>query len=185
MFYLVGTSSVSVGANSGKTNFAFNTTSGTGSLANGLNCTSGETLPANLPATLNVGNMLVAPCTGPYGDPLLAAGLTDPLGTQRGILFFQDRAAKNVNFDWSGGGQFALVGSMYSHSCNSTGTGVGCGAAGTYYNDTFSFGGNSGSGSYVLGNIVADNVSMHGTPNITMDLNSNSAYWILKATLTE
>ena len=185
MFYLSGSSSVSVAANSGKTDFAFNTTSGTGSLLYGLNCTSGETLPANLPATLDVGNMLLAPCTGPYGDPLVAAGLTDPSGTQRGILFFQDRSAESVTFDWSGGGQFALVGSMYIHSCNSTGTGTGCGAAGTYYTDTLNFGGNSGSGSYVLGNITTDNLTMHGTPGITMDLNSNAAYWILKATLLQ
>ena len=185
MFYFSGSGTVSVGANSRGTIFPFSTTSGTGSLANGLEGTAGSSLPANVPATLNVGNMLLAPCTGSYGDPLVAAGLTDPSGTQRGILFFQDRSATNVSPDWGGGGQFALVGSMYFHSCNATGTGTGCGAAGTYYTDTFSFGGNAGSGSYVVGNIIADNITMHGTPSITMDLNPSAAYWILKASLLQ
>ena len=185
MFYFSGSGTVSVGANSGGTIFPFSTTSGTGSLANGLEGTAGSSLPANVPATLNVGNMLLAPCTGPYGDPLLAAGLTDPSGTQRGILFFQDRSATNVSPGWGGGGQFALVGSMYFHSCNATGTGTGCGAAGTYYTDTFSFGGNAGSGSYLVGNIITDDIRMHGTPSITMDLNPSAAYWVLKASLLQ
>ena len=61
--------------------------------------------------------------------------------------------------------------------------GVSCGAAGTYYTNSMSFGENTGSGTYVFGNIIADNIEMHGTPGITMDLNPNAAYWILKASL--
>jgi len=190
MFYFSGTSSISVDANSGKSIYAFSTASGSGSLSNGLKCTSTSTLPSNIGATLSVGNLLLAPCTGTYGDPLVAEGLTDPAGTQRGILFFQDRSAQNVTSGWGGGGAFALVGTMYIHSCNSSGTGTGCGTAGVpgataYYTDTFSFGGNSGSGSYVLGNIIGDNFTLSGTPGITMDLNPNAAYYILKASLLQ
>jgi hypothetical protein len=74
---------------------------------------------------------------------------------------------------------------MYFHSCNSTGTGVGCGAPGTYYNDVFSLSGNSGSGTYVLGSIVTDNLTLGGTSGITMDLNPNATYNILKASLLQ
>src|SRR5207253_1843882 len=104
-------------------------------------------------------------------------------GVQRGFVFFQDRSALSVNPKWGGGGQFLLAGTMYFHSCNSSGTGVGCGAAGTYYNDIFTMQGNSGSNTYVLGEIVTDNLALGGTAGITMDLNPNTAYNILKASL--
>jgi hypothetical protein len=42
---------------------------------------------------------------------------------------------------------------------------------------------NTGSGTYVLGNIIADNIEVHGTPGITMGLNINGADWIPMASL--
>jgi hypothetical protein len=72
---------------------------------------------------------------------------------------------------------------MYFHSCNAGGTGVCRGGAGTYYTNSMSFGENTGPGTYVLGNIIADNIEMYGTPGITMDLNPNAAYCMLKASL--
>jgi hypothetical protein len=159
----------------------FNTTSGTGSLANGLKCTGTSSIPSNLPATLT-GNILLGPCTGYYGDPL---GAADPLGIQRGFLFFQDRSGQSLNPNWGGGGQFLLAGTMYFHSCNATGTGVGCGTPPAYYNDIFSLIGNSGSGTYVLGQIVTDNLTLGGTSGITMDLNPTAVFSILKASLLQ
>ncbi|MGH9544086.1 MAG: pilus assembly protein TadG-related protein [Terriglobales bacterium] len=126
----------------------------------------------NLPATLP-GNVLLAPCTGPYGDPL---------GNYRGILFFQDRAS-GAGGGWGGGGGFLLAGSMYFHHCNAAGTGASCGANPTYYNSIFTLQGNSGSASYVLGDIITDNLAMGGTPTINMALNPTAAYDTLKATL--
>jgi hypothetical protein len=126
----------------------------------------------NLPATLT-GNVLLAPCTGTYGDPL---------GKYRGILFFQDRASGGGG-GWGGGGGFLLAGSMYFHHCNAAGTGVSCGANPTYYNSIFTLQGNSGSASYVLGDIITDNLAMGGTPTINMALNPLAAYSTLKATL--
>jgi len=76
-----------------------------------------------------------------------------------------------------------LAGSMYFHSWNNAGTGVIWGAAGTHYTNSTSFCENAGSGTYVLGNIIADNIELHGAAGITMDLNPNAAYWILKASL--
>jgi len=193
IFYFVGSGTVTVNSNSGtKKNLdAFNTTTGTGSMANGVKCTSGSTIPSNLPAALPLdptadgANVLLGPCTGYYGDPL---GAADPLGIQRGFVFFQDRSATSVDPSWGGGGQFLLAGTMYFHSCNASGTGVGCvvpPSTPLYYNDIFSLSGNSGSGTYVLGQIVADNLTLGGTSGITMDLNPTRAYNILKASLLQ
>jgi hypothetical protein len=177
-FYFAGSSTITVDSNSGKppyTTDPFNTSA--------LPCAAGSTIPTNLQGITLQGNILLGPCTGYYGDPL---GTAEPvIGEQRQFLFFQDRSAENVNPSWGGGGQFLLAGTMYFHSCNASGTGVNCGAVGTYWNDTFTMNGNSGSGTYVLGEIVTDNLILGGTSGITMDLNPNSAYPILKATLIQ
>jgi hypothetical protein len=106
-------------------------------------------------------------------------------GEQHQFLFFQDRSGTSATPSWGGGGAFLLAGTMYFHSCNASGTGVGCGAAGTYWNNQFSMNGNSASGTYVLGEIVTDNLTLGGTSGIAMDLNPNVAYPILKATLIQ
>ena len=187
-FYFAGSGTtagtVQVDANSGKNTAvdAFNTQSGTGSLALGVACTGSSVIPSNVPATVT-GNILLGPCTGYYGDPL---GTSDtPNGEQRGFLFFQDRSGKSVDPSWGGGGQFLLAGTMYFHSCNSTGSGTGCGTAPTYFNDILSLNGNSGSGTYVLGSIVADNLTLGGTSGINMDLNPTKAYSILKVSILQ
>jgi len=103
---------------------------------------------------------MLAPCAGTYGDPL---------GKNRGILFFQDRTTTGTG-QWGGGGQFLLAGTMYFHQ-NGT------------FNATFQLNGNPGSSTYILGEIIADKLSMSGTPNINMQLNPYAAYNTLKATL--
>ena len=204
MFYFADTNSVNVTSNSGNKCTdnkgvpivpLFNTTSGTGSLANGAKCTAASTIPGNLPATLS-GTVLLGPCQAPptvsalcdpncginYGDPL---GTTDPLGEQRGFLFFQNRAKNaNTNPQWQGGGQFLLSGTMYFHQCVTTGsdTGVNCSTANAYH-DIVTLGGNSGSGTYILGQVVADQVSLGGSSGLTMDLNPTTVYSILKASI--
>jgi Flp pilus assembly protein TadG len=211
VFYFSGTGTISVDSNSGsKPKDPFNTVTGphtaTGvaypvddplhtntTYGNGVKCTAGSSLPNNLRnggAGVDIGkdasgnavgaNILLAPCTGYYGDPL---GAADPLGVQRGFVFFQDHSARDVNPSWGGGGQFLLAGTMYFHSCNASGTGTACGTAPTYYNDIFTMQGNSGSNTYVLGQIVADNLALGGTSGITMDLNPNVAFSLLKASL--
>lgn len=187
-FYFAGSGTtagtVQVDANSGKSTSldVFNTASGSGSLALGVACTSSSIVPSNVPATIN-GNILLGPCTGYYGDPL---GTNDlPNGEQRGFLFFQDRSGKSIDPSWGGGGQFLLAGTMYFHSCNSTGSGTSCGTAPTYYNDILSLSGNSGSGTYVLGSIVADNLTLGGTSGINMDLNPSKTNSILKVSILQ
>jgi hypothetical protein len=202
MFYFADANSVNVTANSGKkcptdpTTF-FNTTSGTGSIAFGAKCTNASSIPGNLPASLS-GSVLLGPCQAPtgagvptlcapncginYGDP---QGVADPLGEQRGFLFFQNRAKNaNTNPQWQGGGQFLLSGTMYFHQCVTSGsdTGTGCSTA-SAFNDNVSLGGNSGSGTYILGQIIADQVTLGGTSGLTMDLNPTTVYNILKASI--
>ena len=192
MFYFTGGGAVNVSADSGHTRnngtsvcgLAFSTFTGTGMLANGIKCTGASSVPSNLTGvTTLTGNVMLAPCTGTYGDPYVVQGLTDPLGVQRGFLFFQDRSTLSATQSWGGGGSFLLAGTMYFHSCNASGTGTGCGAAGTYYNDSFSLAGGSGSSTYLLGDIIADNVTLGGNSGITMDLNTTTAFSILKASL--
>lgn len=199
MFYFADVNSINVTANSGKkcpaaSSTYFNTTSGTGSIAFGAKCTAASSIPSNLPATLS-GSVLLGPCQLPtvttlcdpncsinYGDP---EGTSDPLGEQRGFLFFQNRAKNaSTNPVWQGGGQFLLSGTMYFHQCVTSGsdTGTGCSFA-SAYNDNVSLGGNSGSGTYILGQIVADKVTLGGTAGLTMDLNPTKVFFTLKASL--
>jgi len=124
-----------------------------------VQCPGGSPPDPPLPGTLN-GNIMLAPCAGTYGDPL---------GKNRGILFFQDRTTAGTG-QWGGGGQFLLAGTMYFHQ-NGT------------FNATFKLNGNPGSSTYILGEIITDKLSMSGTPNINMQLNPNAAYNTLKATL--
>ncbi len=185
------TATVTVNNNSGNRTASidpFNTATGpvtsgsTSAYQYGVGCTSTSSIPSNVTNINLQGNILLGMCTGYYGDPL---GASDPLGVQRGFLFFQDRKGLSIQPNWGGGGQFLLAGTMYFHSCNPSGTGVSCHAAGTYYNDVFKLQGNSGSGTYVLGSIVTDNLTLGGTSGITMDLNPNVTYNILKASLLQ
>ncbi len=186
MLYLTGGGSVNVNNNSGtKCPTPFNTAGypGTSTLQYGVKCTATSQIdpPGLLPDTLS-GNVMLAPCYGTYGDPL---GASDPIGIQRGMLLFQDRSTLSANPSWGGGGSFLLAGTMYFHSCNGSGTGINCGAAGTYYNDVFTLQGGSGSTTYVLGDIIADNITLGGNSAITMNLNPTRAFTVLKATLLQ
>jgi hypothetical protein len=160
IFYITGCTSscISVAADSGKklTTDNFNTSN--------LTCPGGTTYtpPAGVPAPTQ-GNILMAPCTGPYGNAT---------GIYRGILFFIDRSISAAGASWGGGGSFILAGSIYSHNTTS-------------FNDTFTMGGGSGSTSLVIGNIVVDQLGMSGNPNITMQLDPNATYPILKVELLQ
>lgn len=186
-FYLTGTVQkcsgqtglVCVGSNSGKSGLdTFDITA--------AQCPGGAVVDPALLTTLTAdgaaytglaGNLLLAPCTGIYGDPT-------GLGQYRGILFFQDRSS-NAGGGWGGGGGFLLAGTMYFHQCNAAGTGTGCGAPPTDYQSSFGFQGNSGSASYVLGQIITDQLTGGGTPNVYMVLNPNKTNSVLKASILQ
>jgi hypothetical protein len=134
-----------------------------------LTC-DGSTPPSSLgmPSVL-AGNVLWAQCTtgGTYYDT--GGDTTDSAGSpgNRGILFFEDHAdTKSPSL--SGSGQLAYAGSLYFHS--------------TTYADVLALTGGTGTGSFILGNIVADQVSVSGSGVIGMQLNSAPSTYMLKAT---
>lgn len=202
MFYFSGTATLNVASNAGDptsnnscdTTYPYNVSNGAPT-GFGVSCDSNAAshVPANLPATLT-GNALLAPCKGTWGDPYLAAGLAVPAnpGTQRGILFFQDRSAMGVQSTAGGGGSYAMAGTFYFHSCSSTAidgtTGTSCSSPttysnGFYFNDTLQMQGNPGASSYILGEIIVDNLSLGGSASIYMDLSPSSALNVYKASL--
>src|SRR5262249_55777316 len=86
------------------------------------------------------GNLLLAPCTGTYGISIAGVAF-------RGILFFQDRAKTNVQNAYGGGGESLAAGSMYFHESST-------------YTSHLQLQGNSGSTSFILGEIVTDTLGM-------------------------
>ena len=202
MFYFSGAASLNVAANAGDptsanscdATYPYNVSNGAPT-GFGVSCDSNAAahVPGNLPATLT-GNALLAPCKGTWGDPYLAAGLAVPAnpGTQRGILFFQDRSAKGVASQAGGGGSYAMAGTFYFHSCSATAidgtTGTSCSSPttysqGLYFNDSLLMQGNPGASSYILGEIIVDNLNLGGSASIYMDLSPSSALNVYKASL--
>jgi hypothetical protein len=183
MFYFADNESVSVSAvpSAGKCPSSFSTTSGSGSLANGVKCSSSSVLPANIPATIS-DSVLLAPCSGTFGDPL---GANDPLGEQRGLLFFQNRAEGGVLPNWGGGGQFLLSGTMYFHQCVTSGADTGRNCQPNAYSDVLTLAGSACAGSYIIGAIIVDQLNATGSACITIDLQQNANHYLLKAALLQ
>jgi Putative Flp pilus-assembly TadE/G-like len=195
MFYLSGPNSggrpfgsVFIGSNAGKaggrTIDSFTTA--------GMNCDGSSPDPAlGIPGSID-GNILLGQCTDggnyrPY----------DGSGNIRGLLMFQDRRNYYTNGQPSmqGGGGLVLSGTLYFHNCkNSDSSGVACNAAPTPsdtigpthgYQSFFQLQGSPGGGTYVLGNITTDQFIIAGNGNISMQLDPNPVYHILKATLLQ
>jgi hypothetical protein len=184
-FYFSTSASVSVSANSGKRGACTSASSGSGNptdcvvayqidgtlspVATGavgsvkLQCPSGSATPSQVPATLP-GNVLLGPCSGTYSSP----------DGNRGFLLFQNRATA-ANASWGGGGTFLSSGFMYFHN----GNGATCGTN----TSCLSLQGGSGSSAYTLGNIVADEVALGGTPTINMILNPAATFSVLRPSL--
>ena len=174
VIYFKGTGTISVNANSGKkgttTAYYVNGSTNNGVASRALQCPGGAAIPSQVPATVN-GNILLGPCTGPYADPS---------GQNRGFVFFQDRSAA-AQPAWGGGGQFLLAGFMYFHQCRADGTGSNCSApGGGGYGTTFGMQGNACSGSYAVGSLITDTISLGGTPCINMILSPSQSFAQLK-----
>lgn len=160
MFYfLSGTYSVSGGQSGDKIDTVPSTA---------LTCTG--TAPASalgIPTTLS-NNVLWSQCTknGTYYDsggdnPSDSAGAPGV----RGLLFFQDHA-DTASPTFSGSGQLAFSGSLYFHA-NSEG-------------DVLTLSGGSSSGTYVIGDIVTDQLSLSGSGAINLALPSAASTPLLK-----
>jgi hypothetical protein len=198
MFYFNGAKTVNVSANAGTWGIC-----GTSTLVplSQLYCVASGTGATQLPGNVVsqgglLGNVLLGACQAPtaggtnYGDPL---GTSDPLGVQRGMLFFQDRsgnlAAAGNQPSWGGGGSFGLTGVMYFHYCNSAdgahlGSNCNTGTT-TGYTDQLSLQGGSCSSTFVIGDVITDKLHLGGNPCIEMDLNPNALYYVLKASLLQ
>jgi hypothetical protein len=154
-----------------------------GSCAASVVSVSDATCPGgnlNLPASITVftGNVLLAPCTGRYGDPSGA-------GKTRGMLFFQERDVPPQNQPlWSGSGasSFALIGNIYLHNClldRSGDRGTNCDAGA--FQETFTLGSNG----YIVGSTVVDQLQISSGAQINVVLNPNPQYHVLKASLLQ
>jgi hypothetical protein len=187
MFYFSTSASVAVTSNSGNSSACTSASSGSGSpngcvvsykidgtrsslitgavASRALQCPGGSPNPLQVPATLD-GNILLGPCSDTYASP----------DGNRGFLFFQNRAT-SASPSWGGGGQFLSSGFLYFHS----GSGGTCGST----TSCLSLQGGSGAHSYALGNIVVDELSLGGNPEINMILNPAATFAVLRATLLE
>jgi hypothetical protein len=181
MFYLHGSSTLNKGPSPGQLVVKGDTGNVTvfdcgdpsfGVAVSSLSCASN----AQGVATTLTGNVLLAPCTGPYGDPLGA-------GQERGLLFFHDRDTQPASQpSWNSSGSFGLVGSFYFHNCSSTtasGSGVNCDSSA--FTETFTL--TSGINAYLVGSIVTDQLHLGGP--ITVGLSARPQYHTLKASLLQ
>ena len=120
----------------------------------------------NMPSALN-GNVLVAQCTadGTYWDS--NGDTSDSRGNPgtRGLLVYQGHADTSQP-TFGGSNSLSFSGALYFHS--------------TGYGDQFSMTGTSNSGTFILGQIVADKVSLTGSGAINMALNPASSTQLLK-----
>lgn len=107
------------------------------------------------------GNVLWAQCAtnGTYWDT--GADTSDSRGTpgSRGILVFQDHA-NNTQPQFTGSGQLSFGGAMYFHS-NS-------------YSDVLNLNGGTSAGTYIIGQIITDQVSLTGSGMIKLALNPSA-----------
>ncbi len=180
VFYFHGASSLQVSRLSGSASICATTPVPISS----LQCRgSSNPLLSGLPAGGISGNVLLAPCTGPYGDP-------SGNGQQRGMLFFHDRdTPPALQPKWRSAGSFGLIGNVYFHYCNSTsstGTGSGANCDPNAFTDTFNLG--SGLAAYIVGDIVVDQLQLGqtgSTSTIKVSLNPNPQYYVLKASLLQ
>ena len=173
MFYLSGNGpgtygSVFFGSNSGKS------TGIDPFPSSQVPCPGGPAPNPPLPPTL-VGNILLAPCTGPYGDPS---------GQNRGMLMFQDRnnADPNGQPSMQGGGGLLLGGNLYFHNCPNSTTAP---CANTDYNAFLNLQGTSGSTTYVYGDIISDELVLGGNGQVTMQLDPKAMFYIPKVSLLQ
>jgi hypothetical protein len=184
-FYFADSSSVSfVATTAGRcpaNATPFDTKSG-GSLASGVECSPSSVPPVNIPSAIS-DSVLLGPCTGTYGDPL---GTNDPIGEQRGVLFFQNRAtSSSAQPNWGGSGQFLLAGTMYFHQCATSGTDTGLNCQPAAYNDVLTLTGDVCAGSYIIGEVIVDQLNGNGAACITIDLQQNPTHYLLKAALLQ
>jgi Flp pilus assembly protein TadG len=121
----------------------------------------------NMAATIP-GNVLIGQCTqfGTYWDT--AGDTTDSRGLIRGLVMFQAHANTSQP-TMTGSGSLAFGGALYFHS--------------TSFADVLKFSGNGTSGTYVIGQIVADQVTLSGNGSVYLALNGVATINTSKVTI--
>jgi hypothetical protein len=125
----------------------------------------------NMPASL-YGNVLWGQCTanGSYWDS--GNDTPDKRGVpgSRGLLIFQDHGNTSTP-SLTGSGALSFAGALYFHS--------------TSYADVLSLSGGSTSGTFILGEIIADQVSLTGSGVIKLALNPAASMDVSKVAIFE
>lgn len=124
-----------------------------------------------MPASLN-GNILIAQCSanGTYWDT--GGDTSDARGNPgvRGLLFYQNHADTTQPV-FAGSGALSFSGALYFHSSG--------------YTDLLSLTGGSSSGTFVIGEIVADEVSLTGSGAINLALNPTPSVDLVKVAMLQ
>ena len=132
-----------------------------------LTCSGNAPSPdLNMPTGLE-GNVLVAQCTndGTYWDN--GSDTTDSRGNpgSRGLLVYQNHTNATQPI-FGGSGSLSFSGALYFHSIN--------------YGDVLSISGGSSTGTFILGEIVADQISLTGSGAVNLALNPAPSIYLLK-----
>jgi hypothetical protein len=96
-----------------------------------------------------------------------------------GILFFEDHAAPALSDSLGGSGSMILIGTIYLTNNLSTML-----STPTQY-QSLTLTGSSGGNTLIQGEIIVGQLTLQGTPNITMDLNPNSVLDVRKVAMVQ
>lgn len=124
-----------------------------------------------MPSALN-GNILIAQCAtnATYWDT--NGDTSDSRGNpgSRGLLVFQDHA-NTTQPQFGGSGSLSFSGALYFHSSS--------------YSDVLSMTGASSSGTFILGQIVSDQISLTGSGAINLALNPVPSTYLVKVAMLQ
>ena len=152
MFYFL-TGSLSLSGCSGCLNVGVDNVNATD-----LTC-DGSSPPASIGMASTIyGNVLYGQCTtnGTYWDS--GGDTSDSRGSpgSRGIVMFQDHS-NTTQPTFSGSGALAFSGALYFHSTN--------------YGDVLNLNGGASSGTFILGEIITDQINLSGSGTVNLALN--------------
>lgn len=159
---------------------SFSFSGGTGSVNTGVDGVNSADLTCDgslPPSSLNMpsivyGNVLIAQCAsnGTYWDS--GGDTSDSRGTpgSRGILAFQDHSNTTLP-SVSGSGNLAFSGAMYFHSSG--------------YSDVLTLAGNGSSGTFILGEIIADQLTINGNGVVNLALNAAATTSVSKVAILQ
>ena len=163
MFYF-NTGSISTTGNSG-------TTTGIDPISSDwLKCDVSATTPASVPASLN-GNVLWSQCAA--GGTYVGPGSTDTLsGTgTRGLLMFNAHTNTGTTPSLTGSGSLLFSGVLYFSASD--------------HSVSFKVSGNGGSNTSLVGEVVADQLTIQGGGAVKMTLNPTASTNVLKVAILQ